>query len=121
VPAAALCPVSTTAGVQFPGFRLSKAHDAGRVFSREDLEFIAQLCIEHNVYVLADEGAALPCLCVPTASICHESHVQHSVQQLKHHPHDGGTVESAMFAHTGIIIIAPEADRMRDVVQCTST
>ena len=31
---------------------------AGRVFSREDLEFIAQLCIEHNVYVLADEGAS---------------------------------------------------------------
>ena len=38
------------------------SHHAGRVFSREDLEFIAQLCIEHNVYVLADEGAQLRCI-----------------------------------------------------------
>ena len=42
-------------------FSPSDVHDAGRVFSREDLEFIAQLCIEHNVYVLADEGTAQPC------------------------------------------------------------
>ena len=29
---------------------------AGHVVSQEDLEFIAALCVQHNVYVLSDEG-----------------------------------------------------------------
>ena len=28
----------------------------GHVVSREDLAFVAELCIRHNVYVISDEG-----------------------------------------------------------------
>ena len=39
-------------------------HAAGHVNSREDLEYIAELCVRHNVYVLSDEGAHLA-FCAP--------------------------------------------------------
>ena len=72
--------------------------DAGRVFSREDLEFIAQLCIEHNVYVLADEGAAQPCPCTPAASPAVIGTIQLSVQRPEHQQHDGRTAEPAVIS-----------------------
>lgn len=35
---------------------LNSPHNpTGKVFSKPDLEYIAQLCVEHNVYVLSDE------------------------------------------------------------------
>jgi len=90
------CPLHCCRGCPAASFRTAALYDAGRVFSLEDLEFIAQLCIEHNVYVLADEGAAQPCPVHLLRAPVMTSTVQLSVQHLKHHQRDGRTAELAV-------------------------
>ena len=47
----------------------------GKIFSKQDLQFIADLCIQHNVYALLDEvkpscAVEAACLSYPVAISC---------------------------------------------------